>query len=108
MLFTDASFANLSNLKPQVGFVIALADDCDNANIMHYGSSQCKHVTRSVMAAGLMALVHGFDNAYLAQHMLQEILNKKVPIDGYVHSRTVFKLVAKASATLEKRLQINF
>lgn len=107
MLFTDASFANANKLKSQIGFILVLADASNNANIIHYGSMCCKRVTRSVMAAELLALVHGFDNAYLAQHILQEILDQDIPIDGFVDSRTVFNVVAKSSATLEKRLQID-
>ena len=104
MLFTDPSLANVSNLQSQIRFVIVLADDSDNANIIHYGSSQCKRVTRSVMATELIALVHVFDIAYLVRQMLQEMLTKKAPIDGYVDSRTVSNVAAKESETLEKTI----
>ena len=106
-LFTDASFANTERLKSQIAFVLILVDGYCTANILHYGSAACNRVTRSVMAAELLALVHGFDIAYVLQQMLQDILGKSIPIDGYLDSRTVFNVIAKNGPTLEKRLQID-
>ena len=106
-LFSDASFANADRLKSQLGFVVLLVDGNDKANIIHYGSSRCKRVTRSVMAAELHALVYGFDQAFVVREVFEEVLGKSIPIDGYIDSRTVFNVVAKSSATLEKRLQID-
>jgi len=59
------------------------------------------------MAAELHALIYGFDNAYLVRDILEEVLQQKIEIDGYLDSRTVFNVVAKSSSTLEKRLQID-
>ena len=59
------------------------------------------------MAAELHALIYGFDNAYMVQDIVSETLGRKIEIDAYVDSRTVFNVVAKNSATLEKRLQID-
>jgi len=59
------------------------------------------------MAAEIHGLIYGFDNAYVARSLVEEILGIKVPIDGYVDSRTLFNVVAKNAGTLEKRLQID-
>ena len=107
MLFTDASFANADRLKSQLGFVVVLSDETGKANILHYGSTKCKQVARSVMAAELHALLYGFDNSYMAQSMLQDVLGQEICIDAYVDSQTVFYVVAKHSSTLEKRLRID-
>ena len=106
-LFTDASFANNKAKKSQMGFVIVLCDSNGDANILYYGSTACNRVTRSVMAAELLGLVYGFDNAYLLQHMLTEILGYTVPVDAYADSKIVFDIIAKRGPTLEKRLQID-
>lgn len=66
-LYTDASFANIKSLKSQIGFVLALTDGTGLANLVHYGSSRCKRVARSVMAAALHALVYGFDQAFIVR-----------------------------------------
>lgn len=106
-VFSDASFANTDRLKSQLGFVVVLTDRKGNANILYYGSAKCRRVARSVMAAGLLAFVYAFDNDFVVRSMLEQILKKKVPIDAYLESRTVFNVVAKEGSTLEKRLQID-
>ena len=53
-----------------------------------------------------MALVNGFDQAYTVQHLLQQVLNKVIPMSALLDSKTTFNCVAKSSSTMEKRLQI--
>ncbi len=106
-LFTDSSFANGSNFKSQLGFIILLVDKFNNCNILHYGSNRCKRVTRSVMAAEIHALIYGFDSAYITKSMMEEILNREIDIEAYVDSRTTFNVIARSAPTLEKRLQID-
>lgn len=53
VVFTDASFANNLNLTSQIGYVICLADQFNKANIIHWSSTKCKRVTRSVLASEL-------------------------------------------------------
>ena len=107
LLFTDASFACTPNLKSRMGFVLVLGDTEGRANILAWGSQVCSRVTRSVMAAELLALVYGFDCAHVVQNSLRETLGFDVPIYAHVDSRTVFNTVAKHNSTLEKRLQID-
>lgn len=107
VLFTDASFGNTQDLSSQIGFVVTLVDGDNNANIIHYGSKKCRRVTRSVMAAEILALVIGFDQAYIVKHALGELLDIDIPIDAFIDSRTTFNCVAKNASTIEKRLQID-
>lgn len=107
MLFTDASFGNIIDYSSQTGFIVLLADEHGNANILHYGSKRCRRVTRSIMAAELLALVSGFDNAYIVKSILEEVFARKFPIEVYTDSRTTFNCIAKHAKTSEKRLQID-
>lgn len=89
MVFTDSSFANLPDVKSQIGFVVVATDDSDNYNILHYGSSRCRRVARSVMAAELLALVYGFDQAFLVKKCLSDILGRNISMDAFIDSRTL-------------------
>lgn len=60
-----------------------------------------------MLAAEVHALVLAFDMAYVIQDMLHEILGRKIEIDAYVDSKTLFDVVAKDGNTSEKRLQID-
>ena len=106
-MFTDSSFGNTADLSSQIGYIVLLVDSTGRANILHYGSKRCRRVTRSVMAAELLSLVTGFDQAYTVRHIMEEILGRKLDLDAYVDSRTTFNCVAKSASTLEKRLQID-
>jgi hypothetical protein len=106
-VFTDASFANCDDYKSQLGFVICMKDKTDAANIVHFGSSKCRRITRSVMAAELHGLVMGFDHAFMVASILQDILQREIAIDGYIDSKTVFDTVTRLASTMEKRLQID-
>ena len=106
-LFTNASFANANKLKSQLGFVVVLSDKHGRANIIHYDSTTCKRVARSVMAAELHASVYGFDNGYAAREAISSALGKHVDIHSFVDSRTVFNVVAKGANTRKKRPHID-
>ena len=107
VLLSDAAFANAEKCNSQTGFVILLVDKHDTASIVHYGSSKCTRVARSVMAAELLALVFGFDHAFVVQYLVKELLGRLIPIDIYIDSRTAFNCVGKDANTTEKRLQID-
>lgn len=107
VLVTDASFANARNLRSQIGFVLMMVDNDGVANIIHYGSSRCKRVTRSIMAAEIHGLVYGFDQTYVVREALEEVLDRKISIEVYVDSKSVFDVVVKDGSTSEKRLQID-
>lgn len=49
VFFTDASFENDRDFKSQFGFVLCMADSPDNSNVIHFISSRCRRVTRSVL-----------------------------------------------------------
>ncbi|KAM4058783.1 polyprotein [Hirsutella rhossiliensis] len=59
MVFTDGSFANNKDLSSQLGFVITLVNETNHkekqfeisGNIVHWSSTKCKRVTRSVLAS---------------------------------------------------------
>jgi hypothetical protein len=74
LVFINASFANNKDLSSQIGFVIALTDQNQSANILHWSSIKCKRVTRSVLASKLYALAHGFDIGAAIKSIIQRIL----------------------------------
>ncbi|KAI0994966.1 hypothetical protein K3495_g13214, partial [Podosphaera aphanis] len=64
-VFVDGSFANNNDLSSQIGFVIILANENKNddqnqfeikGNIIHYSSTKCKRVTRSVLASEIYGM----------------------------------------------------
>lgn len=109
VVFTDASFANNPDLSSQIGFVIALVDDANNANIIHWTSIKCKRVTRSVLASELYATVHGFDFGAVLKSTIESIvkLDKPLPLVICTDSKSLYDCLVKLGTTMEKRLMID-
>ncbi len=76
-VFADASFATNNDLSSQLGYVILLIDDKGNCSFLSWSASKCKRVTRSVLAAELYALAHGFDAGFALAHAVATRLDGK-------------------------------
>ncbi|KAK2002143.1 hypothetical protein LX36DRAFT_652637, partial [Colletotrichum falcatum] len=104
-VFVNRSFANNSDLTSQLGFIVILANKQNNdnkpteqtpsdtrsftinSNIVHFSSTKCKRVTRSVLASEIYVIV-----------ILTVI---------YTNLYSLYKYLIKFSTTKEKRLIIN-
>lgn len=106
VVHSDAAFANAEGLKSQLGFMILMVDDQGTGNIEHFGSRRCTRVTRSVIAAELLGLILGFDNAMFIKKMVTGILGRDISIDAMVDSQYIFDVISRLSTTTEKRLTI--
>ena len=105
--FVDGSFADNADLSSQLGLVVALMDENDAANIIHYTTGKAKRVTRSVLAAELYAMAGGFDAASSMRPTIAEIMGKKVPLTIYTDSKSLFDATTTINTVTEKRLLID-
>jgi hypothetical protein len=105
--FTDSSFANNDDFTSQLGYVIALADQYNNANIIHWQSIKSRRVTRSVLASELYALSLGFDTAATLKATTQQIAARDIPLTLCVDSLSLYECLVKLGSTQEKRLMID-
>lgn len=106
-VFTDASFANNKDMSSQVGYVIVLADATGKANIIHWSSTKCKRITRSVLASELYAMAYGFDIATALKGTIDQILQTQVPLILYTDSKSLYDCLVKLGTTTEKRLMVD-
>ena len=107
IVFTDGSFANNRDYSSQIGYVIVLADKDQNANILHWSSTKCKRITRSVLASELYAMVNGFDMAASLKATIEGILHAPVPLITCTDSKSLYDCLVKLGTTNEKRLMID-
>lgn len=105
-LSKDASLANTQGLKIQLVFLLRMVDININENIVHYGSTRCHQVTRSVLARELHTFVTVFDTTYVVGQVLGEILGRRMEIEAYVDSHLVFNVVTMQGKTAENRFLI--
>ena len=108
VVFTDSSFANNADYSSQIGYVIALADNEDNANILHWSSTKCKRVTRSTLASELYGMVNGFDIGAAIKKTIENITK----IDNLLlllcmDLKSLYECLVKLGTTHEKRLMVD-
>lgn len=103
----DASFANLPDLKTQLGFIVLLTDKTGRVNWLHFRSYKCKRVVRSVLGGETHAFVDSFDAAYAIRHDLETMVGKTVTLSMVTDFDSLFKVIVQSSTTTERRLMID-
>ena len=119
-VFVDGSFANNKDLSSQIGFIIVFGNeralDQKNTfqlrgNILHWGSTKCKRVTRSVLASEIYGMAGGFDAAYVLKTTITSILQRlDLPPCKMVvctDSLSLYQCLVQLGTTTEKRLMID-
>ena len=119
MVFVDGSFANNKDLSSQLGFVMMLVNESaetDNTftirgNVIHYSSTKCKRVTRSVLASEIYGMVNGFDMGIAIASTLRMITERlglaAIPLIVCTDSYSLYECLVKLGTTKEKRLMID-
>lgn len=119
MVFTDGSFANNRDLTSQIGFLITLVNEdfsekgCFKitGNILHWQSSKCKRVTRSVLASEIYGLTTGFDHSFTLASTLRIITKRlglpEIKVTVCTDSYSLYECLVKMGTTKEKRLMID-
>jgi hypothetical protein len=81
-VFANGSFANNKNLSFQLGFLILLANEMRKSsffelvsNIIHWSSTKCKRVTRSVLISEIYGIINDINIDITLAITLQLITN---------------------------------
>jgi hypothetical protein len=126
-VFVDGSFANNKDFSSQIGYVMILANENETptangnpngidrftikGNLIHYSSTKCKRVTRSVLASEIYGMVGGVDMAVAVNTTIKMIMDQLgfshpaiiVCMDSYL----LYECLVKLGTTKEKHLMIN-
>ncbi|KAI1002731.1 hypothetical protein K3495_g5473 [Podosphaera aphanis] len=117
-VFADDSFANNKDLSSQLGYVVILANQtCQEeefmlqGNLIHWSSTKCKCVTRSVLASEIYGMVNGFDISICLSTTLKLITDQLdlscIPLVICTDSYSLYECLVKLGTTKEKRLMID-
>jgi len=123
-VFVDGSFANNHDLTSQLGFIMVLANEriveqpaADGesfeltGNIVHFSSTKCRRVTRSVLASEVYGMVAGADVAHAIGTTLAMITDRlklpRIPTILCTDSYSLYECLVKLGTTKEKRLMID-
>ena len=118
MVFVDGSFANNKDLSSQLGFILMLVNESADTNtftirgnVIHYSSTKCKRVTRSVLASEIYGMVNGFDIGIAIATTLRMVTERlglpPIPLVICTDSYSLYECLVKLGTTKEKRLMID-
>jgi hypothetical protein len=125
-VFINGSFTNNKDFSSQIRYVMILANEnlanknktpnkTDNftikGNLIHYSSTKCKRVTRSVLASEIYGIVGGVNMAIAINTMMKMTTDQLgfpyAPIIVCTDSYSLYKCLVKLGMTKEKHLMIN-
>jgi hypothetical protein len=117
-VFVDGSFANNKDLSSQIGYELILANETTQdeqfkitSNLIHWSSTKCKRVTRSVLASEIYGMTSGADMAIAIDSTIKQITGQlgltPIPIIVCTDSYSLYDLLVKLGTTKEKRLMID-
>ena len=118
MVFTDGSFANNRDLSSQIGYVVCLVTEerdeekfTVRGNIIHWSSTKCKRVTRSVLASKIYGTSTGIDTGYVVAQTISMVTRHldlpKLLLVVCTDSYSLYECIIKLGSTTEKRLMID-
>jgi hypothetical protein len=126
-VFVNGSFANNKDFSSQIRYVMILANENETptangnpngmdrfiikGNLIHYSSTKCKRVTRSVLASEIYGMVGGVNMAIAINTTIRMIIDQL----GFSHPAIIicmdlyllYKCLVKLGTTKEKRLMID-
>ena len=106
-------------MSSQIGYIIVLGNKITassdtfkiRGNIIHWSSTKCKRITRSVLALEIYAMAHGVDIAIAIGGTINMIIERlsipRVPIVVCIDSFSLYECLVKLGTTKEKRLMID-
>lgn len=134
VIFIDTSFANNLKFISQIEYVIYLANQFNGVNIIHWLSTKCKQVTKSVLALKLYAMAYDFDAKLVIKSIVKKIIVSStsafisvsdnlststsnlfasilplflLPMIIYINSKSLYNCLLKLGSTQEKRLMVD-
>jgi hypothetical protein len=75
VVFSDAGFNTNIDHTSQIGYILAIVDENNKANVIAYASKKGRTATHSVFASELLALMEAFDRGAALKRQLFEILD---------------------------------
>ena len=105
--YSDAAFANNTDLTSQLDRIVLLADVDENTAPISFKSYKSRRVTRSIFAAKVIDFTDLFDEAFTLRAQLEQALKRPMPQHLLNDSKSLLDIIGKSSHKSEKRLMLD-
>ena len=109
-VFTDAALGNLKGSGSTAGKIILLSNLRGDICPLSWHTNKIKRIVRSTLAAEMLSLQEGIDEAIYLRCLICELMNipeSSIPIIPYVDNRSVTEALLSTKLVEDKRLRID-
>lgn len=106
-VYTDASYPTSQNYASQIGYIVLLCDENDNAFVLRFASYRSRRVARFVVGTETFAFADAYDFANCSKHDLESAIDRRVTLMMLTDSKKLFDAITKFLQTEERRLIID-
>lgn len=108
MMFSDASFNNLSDGNSQGGHIVFLADKFKMSSPISWKSNKIRRIARSTLAAETLAFTDGADTACFVNELCEELslIPRKSIINTYTDNKSLHDSACTTSQISDRRLRV--
>ena len=94
VVYTDASFGNLTDGSSQGAYLIFLVGNNDWCNLLSWQSKRLKRIARSFLAAAeAIVMLDGLEaTSYISEPLKETYKNYKIPIEVYTDNKFYYNL----------------
>ena len=106
-VYSDASFANLSNGGSQGGILIFLSNDNGLRCPIFWESRKIRRVVKSTLAAETLALIDAAEAGVYIKEVVKELINVPMPIICLTDNKSLVDVIDSKKNVDDKRLRID-
>ena len=96
--YSHVTFADNKDLTSRLDRIVLLAGTNGNAAPILFKSYKSRRVTRSVLAAEVIAIADLFDEAFTLRAHLEQALKRPMSIHSLTDSKSLFDIIGRALA----------
>ena len=102
-VFVDSGYNTNTDGTGQLGVFIFLADDTNKCHFLHWSSSMCPRITKSMLASETYSFSLGYDYG-VSLRMLFQSMKLEIPLYVFTNCKSIFDTITASKRLRELRL----
>ena len=109
-MYSDASHANLEAAGSLGAHIVFIVNSQGHVCTINWAATKIKRVVRSSLAAEMLSLQDGLEDAIYIRKIVSTLLNQRevaIPITAYVDNKSVVQSLMSTKLVEDKRLRVD-